>query len=154
MVVALGQHERRSPRVHRLEDVGADAPVASVILDQLLIQRLELHSLVRVGSPGGVKRRWLHEGEMFKRSGCRLHPRIHAVPDRPALHEDDRVVTVLSGHGRRQPENEPRLGLSRDPLEAVRRQVVALVDDQVAVVGHAIVDDTLLDQALNHRDIQ
>ncbi len=30
MVVALREHERRSPRVHRLEDVGRDGPVASV----------------------------------------------------------------------------------------------------------------------------
>ena len=76
------------------------------------------------------------------------------MPDRPALHEDDRVVAILAGDGRRQPEHEPRLGLSRDLLEAVGRQVMALVDDQVAVVGDAIVDDALSDEALNHGDIE
>ena len=72
MVVPLRQHERRSARVHRLDDVVADAPVASVVVDQFLIERLELHSLVRVGSPARLKRRRLHEDEMFKRAGCRL----------------------------------------------------------------------------------
>ena len=40
-----------------------------------------------------------------------------------------------------------------DLLEAVRRQVMALVDDQVAVVGDAVVDDALPDQALDDRDV-
>lgn len=51
VVVALREHERRSPRVHRLKNVRADAKVARVIIHQLLIQRLELHPLVREGRP-------------------------------------------------------------------------------------------------------
>ena len=154
MVVPLREHERRPPRVHRLDDVVADAPVARVVVHQLLVERLELHALVGVGSSCRLERRRLHEDEVLERSRRRLHSRIHAMPDRPALHEDDRVVAVLPRDGRRQPEDEPRLRLARDLFEAVRRQVVALVDDQVAVVGHAIIDDALPDQALNDRDIE
>src|SRR5688572_6449894 len=33
------------------------------------------------------------------------------------------------------------------------RQVVTLIDDEVAVVGHAIVDDTLPGQTLNESDV-
>ena len=76
------------------------------------------------------------------------------MPDRAALHEDDRVVTILPGDGSGQPEHEPRSRLPGDLFEAVGRQMVALVHDQVTVAGHTIIDDTLLDQALNHRDIQ
>ena len=32
--------------------------------------------------------------------------------------------------------------------------MVALVDNQVTVAGHTIIDDGLFDQTLNHRDIQ
>ena len=119
MVVALCEHERRAPRVDRLDDVGADALVASVIVHQLLIQRLELHTLVRVGRSRRLKRRGLNEGEMFKRSRSRLHSCIHAVPNRPTLHEDDRVVPVFPRHSCRQPEHEPRLRLPGDLFEAV-----------------------------------
>ena len=90
---------------------------------------------------------------MFKRSGRRLHPGVHTVPDRAALHEDDRMVAILARHCRRESEYESRLGLARDLLEAVGRQMMALVDNQVTVVGHTVVDDPLLNKALNYRDI-
>ena len=154
VVVALREHERRSPRVHRLKDVRANALIARVIVHQLLIERLKLHPLVRVGCARRLERRWLHEGEVLKRPSSRLHSRIHAVPYRPTLHEDDRVVPVFPRHRGRQPEHEPRLRLSRDLFEAMGRQVVALVNNHVTVAGYTVVDDALLDQALNHRDVQ
>jgi hypothetical protein len=49
--------------------------------------------------------------------------------------------------------HEPGLRLPHDGLEGVRRQMVALVNDDVAVVGDPIVDDALLDEALNQGDI-
>ena len=119
VIVALREHEWRSPRVHRLEDVGADAMITSVVLDQFLIQGLELDTPVRGRAPDGAKGCRLHECEVFKRSGCRLHPGIHAVPDRPALHEDNRVVAILPGDGCGQPEHEPGPRLSCDLFEAV-----------------------------------
>src|SRR5262245_37807698 len=75
------------------------------------------------------------------------------MPDRAALHEDDWMVAVLACHRGGQPEDEARLGLPRHLLEAVRREMVAFVDDEVAVVGNAVVDDALAHQALNHCDI-
>ena len=53
-----------------------------------------------------------------------------------------------------KPNDESRLGLARHLLEAVRRQVMAFVDDHVAVVGDAIIDDTLPDEALNDGDVE
>ena len=154
MLVSLRQHQRRPAVAHRLDDVVADAPVARLVVDQLLIERLELHALVGIGSPGRLERRRLHEDEVLERPRGRLRPRVDAMPDRSALHEDDRMVTVLARDGRRQPDDESGLGLARDLLEAVRRQVMTLVDDQVAVVGHAIIDDALPDEALNDRDVE
>ena len=141
MIVAFGQHERRAAVLHRLDHVVADPPVASVVGDQLLIQRLELETPVGFGRRGGWNDGRLHERVVLERSGGRLCPGVDAMPDRPALHEDDRVMAVLARDGRGQPEDEPRLRLAGHLLEAVRREVVALVDDQVAVVGDAVVDD-------------
>ena len=45
------------------------------------------------------------------------------------------MVAVLARDGRGQPSDESRFGLARHLLEAVRRQVMALVDDQMAVVA-------------------
>ena len=91
---------------------------------------------------------------MLERPGSGLHPRVHAVSHGPALHEDDRMVAVLARDRRRQSDDESRLGLSRNLLEAMGRQVVALVDNQVAVVGDPVVHNALLDEALDDGDIE
>ena len=154
MIVPLGQHERRPAAVHRLDDVVADATVAQLVVDQLLVERLELHPLVGIGTPVRLERRRLHEDEVLERASGRLRSCVHSMANRSALHEDDGMVAVLARDGRRQPHDESRLGLARHLLEAVRRQVMALVDDQMAVVGHAIIDDTFSDQTLNDGHVE
>ena len=84
----------------------------------------------------------------------RLRLRVDAMPHRTALHEDDRMMAVLPRDGRRQAEDESRLRAADDLLEAVRRQMVAFVDDHMTVVADAIVDDTFADQALNDGNIE
>ena len=81
---------------------------------------------------------------MLERPSRRLPSRIDAMPHRTALHEDDRVVSVLPRHRGRQPGHEPRLRPSGDQLEAVRGQMVAFIHDQVAVAAHTIIDDPFL----------
>ena len=76
------------------------------------------------------------------------------MANRPALHEDDRVVAVFARDGGRQAHHEAGLGRSRHQLETVGRQMVAFVDDQVAVVSDPVVDDAFLHQALDDRDIE
>ena len=49
MIVPLRQHERRPAVAHGLDDVVADAAIARLVVDQLLIERLELDALVRIG---------------------------------------------------------------------------------------------------------
>lgn len=83
-----------------LDDVVADATVAQVVVDQLLVQRLELHTPVGLGAPARQEGRRLHEDEMFKGAGRRLGSRVVAIADRPALHEDDGMVAILPRNGR------------------------------------------------------
>ena len=72
MIVPLREHERRPAAVHRLDDVVADATVAQLVVDQLLVERLELHSLVGIRTPARLERRRLHEDEVLERAGGRL----------------------------------------------------------------------------------
>jgi hypothetical protein len=72
------------------------------------------------------------------------------MPDRAALHVDDRLVAVAPVGSSRQPDDEacPRLG--EHSLERDGGKVVALVDDDVAVVRDEFVDLVVADEALDH----
>src|SRR6266852_4672074 len=82
------------------------------------------------------------------RSG--LLPGIDAVPDGPALHHNYGVVTVFSRLRSRQPRYVPRPDLPEHSLEAHCRNVVALVDQDVPVIGDQIPDLTFGAEALKH----
>ena len=76
------------------------------------------------------------------------------MPHRPALHEDDRMMAVLASDRGGQSQDESRLGPADDLLEAAGREMVALVDDEMTVLRHAILDDALAHQALNDGHVQ
>ena len=86
------------------------------------------------------------------RGGLRL--RVHAIPHGTALHENDRVVTILPRDSRREAQDESRRRAANDPLETMRRQIVALIDDDMAVVANAVVYDTFAHETLNDRHIE
>jgi hypothetical protein len=75
------------------------------------------------------------------------------MPNWAALHEDDRMVTVLACDGCRQANNKSGFGLVYHLLETVGRQVMALVDNHVAILGNAIIDHALSGETLNDGDI-
>src|SRR5882762_1107643 len=84
----------------------------------------------------------------------RLRLCVHSMPYGTALHEDDGMMPVLPRHGRRQAEDETSLRASDDLLEAVRRHMVAFIDDHLPVVANAILDHTFTNEALNDGDIE
>ena len=75
--------------------------------------------------------------------------RVNSVPYWATLHEDDWVVSILASHRRGQPKYELSLCPSRYEFETVCRQMVAFIHDHVPVVGYAVVDNALADEALN-----
>jgi len=79
--------------------------------------------------------------------------RINAMPNRAALHEDDRMMTIFAGHRRRQPENVARFRPAGYELKTRRRKMMALIDNQMAVVRHHIGYFTSAHEALDQRDI-
>src|SRR6266568_6248173 len=91
---------------------------------------------------------------MLKGMSCNTMPGTDPITHGAALHEDDRVVTILPGDRRRQARDELRLGLTRHLLKALGREMVTLVHDQVPVIAREIINQTLSDHALYHRYIK
>src|SRR4029077_15540808 len=106
MLGAFGQDERRAAFAHGLDDVVADELIARLVLDQLLVQSMELDSGVCTCGVVRLKRRRTYDHGVLKRSCGGLTLRADSKPYRSALHEDDRVVTVLPRDGRGQPRHE------------------------------------------------
>ena len=87
-------------------------------------------------------------------TGGRLCPGIDPVTNRPALHEDDRMVAILAADGRGQACDIPGLRPADDLLEALSGQVVAFVNDEMSIVSDDVTHDVLSYQALDDRHIQ
>ena len=154
MLVALGQYQGRPSFVNGRAHVVADELIAGLIRDQLGVQLLELDSHIlrrrsRGPEPGGTDMHGVREG-----TGSRQRPGIDPVPDRPALHEDDRMMAILAADGRGQACDIPGLRPADDLLEALSGQVVAFVNDDMSIVSDDVIHDVLPYQALDDRHIQ
>ena len=90
----------------------------------------------------------MREGALPGQGLC-ARPETH----RAALHEHDGVVAVLARHGRRQPQHVPDLCPARDLLEADCGEMVALVDDEMAVVGDDVVYLVAAHEALDDGNV-
>jgi len=77
---------------------------------------------------------------MLEWASRRLCARIDLMSNRTALHEDDRMVTILACDGGRQAKHESGLGAPCNLFESARRQMVAFIDDHVAIIGDEISD--------------
>ena len=77
----------------------------------------------------------------------------HAESGRSALHIDDGMMTVFSGWRRRQPYNVLGLHLPHNLLECERRDVVALINNYLAVLDDKILHLFFAAQALDDRNV-
>ena len=78
-----------------------------------------------------------------------LHLCIDAMAHRSTLHENDRLMAVLACDGSGQPGDELRPGVPDDLLKTVRRQMVAFVDDDMAVRRDQVIHRAFACQALD-----
>jgi len=76
---------------------------------------------------------------MFKGSRAACFCGVDMIADRTALHEDDRVVAVAARYVARQSGTNFALILAGPPARAVGREMMAFIDNQVAIAGDAIV---------------
>src|SRR5215469_13998409 len=87
---------------------------------------------------------------MFEGLNCDTMPDADPVSYGTTLHENDRMLAILPGDGRRQTRHELRLSLAGNLLKALGREMVALIHNQVAIIAHEIVDQATSHQALYH----
>ena len=64
------------------------------------------------------------------------------------------MVAVLARDSRRKPSHELRLCPPRNQLKTSGRQMMAFIDNHMAISGDAVLDDALPHEALNRGDIQ
>ena len=153
MIIALRQYQGRSSTANRVDDILADSTSSRRVINQLLIQSLKFDALVTIRAPGRLEGGRLNEHEMLEWARRGLCASIDPMSNRTALHEDDRMVTILACDGGRQAKDESGLGVPCNLFETVRRQMVAFVDDHVAIIGDEISDHALPDETLNDADV-
>jgi hypothetical protein len=78
---------------------------------------------------------------------------VDPIADRPTLHEDNRVMAILPSQRGRKAKDVLGLGLPSDCFEAHGREMVALVDDQVAIIGNELRNFPLPYQALDQCNV-
>ena len=101
-----------------------------------------------------AKGRWTDIDLVSEGSRRGLAFRVNAMANGTALHENDRVMSVLSRDGCGQTGDKLRLGPASDHFKTGGREVVTFIHDNVAVISHAVVHDALPNQALYERYVQ
>ena len=108
---------------------------------------MELNARIGVRRKGRAKIGWADKNLMGEGSCRRLGFRVSAMTNRAALHENDGVVTVLARHSGRQTRDELRFGAADGKFKAPRRDMMAFIHDDMAVVRHAIIHHIVANQA-------
>ena len=119
------------------QDVIEDEIIACLILCEPGIEFLDGGLFVRIAQIK-PELRMPKDDLVVKGAGSRLRPRIDAMTHRAALHENDRVVTVLARHRRRQTKHVTGFRLPSDRFEAHRGDMMAFINDNMPVIGHQI----------------
>ena len=84
---------------------------------------------------------------------CCLSLGINPIANRPALHEDDRMMAVLACDSCGQSEHVASVAAARDQFKAHGGQVVAFIDDEVAIIADNVIHFTIAHKALNQGDV-
>ena len=90
---------------------------------------------------------------MLKWPRCRLIAGIDPITNGTALHQNDRMMTVLAHRGRSQAKNIPRFDLSQHLFKTEGGEMMAFVHDDLAVSGHQIIHHMFAAEALYYRHV-
>ena len=105
------------------------------------------------GKHGGVEAGIAANDTQLQRMLLR-RPLGDRMSDGPALHCDDRMVSVASAESGGKARHVARRDGLQDPLGRHGGDVVALVDDHVTVVGQQFLQRIAPRQALDHRHVE
>ena len=150
---SVGQDHRPAPGLQAVQHVVENEIIALLVLRQRRIERRHLRWTLRILIWPVLKSCLAQADLVAERPRRGLRFRVHPVTDRPTLHEDDRVMAILAGYRGRQSQDVARLGSARDELEADGREMMTLVDNQVAVIGNKVADLAVANEALDQRDV-
>jgi len=149
MIFPLREEDRRSSLFERLEHVVQNEAVALLVSRSRRVQLLDARCAaihfrlkLRVTDDEFVRERAL---------GC-LALCINREANGAELHIGDGMVTIPALPSCSEPNDVARFNLGKHALERRRRQVVALVDDDLPVVRDQILDLLTAHKALDHRD--
>jgi len=98
---SLGQHDGRSALAHRFYHVLEDQLIAAFVRNQFIMDFAKLETGIGPGLPRRTERGRTNNHPVLESTRCRLPDRVDMMAHRAALHENDRVMTILAGHGRR-----------------------------------------------------
>ena len=99
MVVPFRQHNRGTPVSNRLHDLPAYQPRAAFVTDEFVRMFAKLGAQVRIRRAQRAKTGRPDKPGVFERPSGRLVPGVDVMAERAALHEDDGMVPVFTGHG-------------------------------------------------------
>ena len=154
MLGPLRQHQNRPARQHRLQDVVTDRRAPRLIRGDWGENLLKIVPWIAGSNLQRLKARRVDHYLMGKGSRSSLLAGVDTMPHGAALHENDRVLSVLSRQSGGQPERVSGLRPPSNRLEAARRQVVTFIHDQLSVMGHFIADRPIPAPALDQRHVQ
>src|SRR6266853_2712424 len=90
---------------------------------------------------------------MSERTQRRRLFRIDLISDGTALHENDRMMSVLACSSRRKTKNVFAFERAGDGFETDRRKMVTFVDDQMNIIRNDIIHRPLFDEALDQSHV-
>jgi hypothetical protein len=117
-------------------------------------ERLKLHAFVRNRWGYRLKGRRPHENTVFERAPTRFSFRIDAMPNWATLHEDDRMVAILSRDSGGEAKNELRLRTSDKPVRSYARRDDGIRQRSNAVLRDAIINNAFAYETLNHSNVR
>lgn len=146
MLCALGQHQYLAALLEGARDFCGYGFSPGKVMDQMSENVLDACSGRQVDARLARSRQHLQIVWCAGRLGGR-------VPERPALHEDDRMLAISANRCGCQAQHELRLGPFEDGVERRCAHVVALVDDDLPVVFDQRVHLAQAGQRLHHGDV-
>ena len=149
MLFPLSQEHRRSAFLKRLLYVGENKHVSLLIVNE--VREYFLNRGIRIFH-GKVS--CSANQLMFELSSGFLALRMHLIPDRSALHVDDRLMPVTPIRRSGQADNIACLDLVQDAFEGYCGEMMALIHDHLTITSDNITDFILSNQALDHGNIQ
>jgi hypothetical protein len=140
MVLSLGQQDGRAAIFQRPDHIIQDQLIPVPVPGERGVDLLNAGCLLGVRHP---ERGLPREQPVLERAVSRLRLGVDREADRAELHLGDRMMTIAPLRRGRQPDDVPRLDLRKNALERGCRQVMALVDDHLAIVGNQVSDGVL-----------